>query len=70
MQQLTNKARELITAKGFDNAFTQLLNNPYYPTQEKAYEALEQIYIDAFGHRRYSNFDSYRNARTYRLKRK
>ena len=70
MEQFNKNAIQLITARGFDKAFTDMLNNPYYPTQEKAYEALESTYKKHFGRRRYSNFNSYRNARNLRLKRK
>lgn len=63
-------ATRLITAKGFDNAFTTLLSDPRLTTQCAAYDQLETEYFNYFGRRRYSNFDSYRQARNRRLKRK
>jgi len=57
----------LITARGFDAAFTELLNCPEFLTQQAVYDYLEKIYRRAYNHNRYSNFDSYRKARVFRL---
>ncbi len=70
MPTLPPEALQLLTVKGFDQAFTRLLNNPKLPTQQKAYDVLEEKYIEYFGRRRYSGFDSYRKVRNRRLSRK
>ena len=59
---------DLLTPRGFDKAFSKLLNDPTIATQQKAFEILNDIYKSSFKRNRYSNFESYRKARNFRLK--
>ena len=60
--------RRLIDLRYFINAWFNLL--PHHETYEKAYEALEDIYEDYFGRRRYSCYDSFRVVKDRVMKRK
>lgn len=42
----------------------------HYRTDEKAYEAVERIYTDCFKERRYKNFESFREVKNNRLRKK
>lgn len=57
---------ELITPKGFDQAFFRLCNSPEFKTQEQAYEYLEEVYITKFKMRRYASYNSFRIAKMKR----
>ena len=67
---LDEKAKLLMTAKGYDKAFTNILSSAKVTTQVEAFQILEQEYKSYFGKTKYTNFQSYRNARNIRLKRK
>jgi len=49
--------RILINPREFVNAWFRML--PHYPTYNAAYEALEDIYEDYFGRRKYSSYKSF-----------
>lgn len=70
MEQETKIPLHLLTTSGFDAEFFQLLGKDEVKTMEDAYLILEKKYAHAFGKTRYSNYESYRKARDYRLKRK
>ena len=42
----------------------------HYDTDEKAYEAVERIYTQCFHERRYKNFESFREVKNNRLRKK
>jgi hypothetical protein len=58
---------ELNTDEGFDKFFYSMCNE-YVGSYELAYEATERHYQEYFGHRRYSNYESYRCVKNRRIK--
>lgn len=60
--------RGLIITTNFINAWFNAL--PNYSTYELAYESIEIIYIDYFGRRRYSDYNSFRNVKDRIIKKK
>lgn len=42
----------------------------HYTTDEKAYDAVERIYIQCFKERRYKTFESFREVKNNRLRKK
>lgn len=48
----------LISVEGFIDYYLEM--RELYPTYREAYERLEDFYIDLTGHRRYSEFSSFR----------
>ena len=52
----------LITVEGFIDYYLEMRD--LYPTYEEAYERLEDFYIDFTGHRKYSEFSSFRRVMT------
>lgn len=52
----------------FDERFEELTRE--HDTYEEAYHAVEAEFKKAFGHTKYSNYDSYRMARYRRIKEK
>ena len=50
--------RKLTSAEGFADYFFEMQD--LYPSQWEAYERLEDFHISVTGHRRYSEFDSFR----------
>lgn len=57
---LSNELRDLQTTEGFYRLYMQL--RLCYPNNIEAYEALEEQYIRIFGHRKYSEYDSFRGS--------
>jgi len=51
----------------FDEVFWECSNTPGL-TQKETFNALNALYEDYFGHKRYSSFDSYRKVRNRRIK--
>lgn len=49
---------KLLSTEGFADFY--LLMRDVYPSQRLAYERLEDFYISVTGHRRYSEFNSFR----------
>jgi hypothetical protein len=60
--------RGLIEPRNFIAAWFAEL--PKHDTYEKAYEAIEDVYFDFFGKRKYSDYNSFRNVRDRITKRK
>jgi len=60
--------RGLIEPRNFIAAWFAEL--PKHDTYEKAYEAIEDVYSDFFGKRKYSDYNSFRNVRDRITKRK
>ena len=58
----------LLSHDGFDKRFFELAAET--KTYKKAYEILEIEYENYFGKRKYSDYNSYRNSRDKRLKKK
>lgn len=58
--------KKLLSAEGFIDYFFEMQD--LYPSQLEAYERLEDFYINVTGHRRYSEFDSFRKTLDRRLK--
>jgi hypothetical protein len=52
----------LITVEGFIDYYLEM--RELYPTYREAYERLEDFYIDFTGHRKYSEFSSFRRVMT------
>jgi hypothetical protein len=52
----------LITVEGFIDYYLEM--RELYPTYKEAYERLEDFYIDFTGHRKYSEFSSFRRVMT------
>ncbi len=67
-KELTTDALALLTAKGFDDLYFNFL--PDSRTNEEAYARTEGEYRRHFKKNRYRNYESYRKARDYRMKRK
>tara|TARA_B110000003_G_C16532849_1_gene489625 strand:+ start:263 stop:682 length:420 start_codon:yes stop_codon:yes gene_type:complete len=55
-----------IRSQGFENRY--LKNTKLFKTYKKAYEKTEFEYIQTFGKRRYSSYDSFRQIRSRKMK--
>jgi len=66
-KKISREELALLEPSGFDNLFYKKLGIKCVKTQLQAYELAEKCYQKAFGRRKYSSFDSYRNARNKRL---
>jgi hypothetical protein len=66
---LEKHLQRLMTTDGFIEAFWEM-SSEYPGSQEQAYEAVDQMHSDAFGNRKYANFNSFRVVRDNYLKRK
>jgi len=60
--------RGLIYLNNFINAWFNAL--PHHKTYEEAYESIEDIYIEYFGRRRYSDYSSFRTVKNRSIKMK
>ena len=60
--------RGLIVTNNFINAWFIAL--PNYSTYEAAYESIEVIYVEYFGKRRYSDYNSFRTVKNRSIKTK
>lgn len=60
------QAIPLIKFDGFNKMFESYMG--ICTTQEKAYEMVESIHERAFGHRKYSDFNSFRVVRFRKIK--
>lgn len=56
------------TAKDFDKVFDRFLTES--PTYRAAYEKTEQLHEEETGHRKYSDSESYRVARSKRIRKR
>lgn len=65
---MDNKILALLTPDGFDERFWDEASKT--KTYKKAYEILENEYQSYFKKRRYSDYNSFRNCRDKRLKKK
>lgn len=65
---LSEELRYLQTTEGFYRLYTQI--RLCYPNNIEAYEAIEEEYIRIFGHRKYSEYDSFRSSMTQKMSRK
>ena len=65
---LSEELRDLQTTEGFYHLYTQIRLS--YPNNIEAYEAIEEEYIRIFGHRKYSEYDSFRSSMTQKMSRK
>lgn len=59
---------KLISPEGFDAEFFKLMGKPTIPTQEYAFDILNEAYRERFGNYRYLSFDSYRVSRNKRIR--
>lgn len=57
---LSEGVRKLQSIEGFYEIYLKL--RPCFPNNIEAYEALETEYIRIFGHRKYSEYDSFRGS--------
>lgn len=57
---LSEGVRQLQSIEGFYEIYLKL--RPCFPNNIEAYEALETEYIRIFGHRKYSEYDSFRGS--------
>jgi hypothetical protein len=57
---LPTATRKLTSREGFADYY--LAMQDLYPSQRLAYERLEDFHIDVTGHRRYSEFNSFRKS--------
>jgi len=57
---LEKHLQRLITTEGFIQAFWEM-SSEYPGSQEKAYNAVEEMYQDNFGTRKYSGLESFRS---------
>lgn len=64
--EIPERIKMMNKPSGFDELFTKELM--HHRTYKEAYEALETEYKGVFGERRYKNYESYRKARSRRLK--
>jgi hypothetical protein len=55
---ISASARKLTSADGFVDYFLEMQD--LYSSQREAYERLEDFHIEVTGHRRYSEFNSFR----------
>ena len=55
---MPEEARKLLSNEGFIDYFWRMRD--LYDTYKNAYERLEVFYIEIFGHRKYSDYDSFR----------
>lgn len=62
------KVHELIKAKSFDKVFSKLIGSAAFKTHEEAFAYMNEVYFQHFGVDRYSSFESYRVARSKRLR--
>lgn len=53
----------------FDKAFFHLINSGKFKTRIGAFNHLNDLYVEAYGKERYSDWNSWRVSRTNRLKR-
>jgi len=60
IQPLSPDCRKLLSAEGFAEYYKEMKS--LYPSAEEAYERLEEFHETITGHRRYSEFDSFRYA--------
>ena len=60
-------ALQLTTARGFDQVFTQLISKGGI-TRKNAFYQLNELFEESTGFPRYSDYESYRVARSHRLK--
>ena len=68
MPIIDQKISKLITTTGFITEYYKQLNG--CKTNAEAYQKVEEIYFKYFGKNKYSNFESFRQVRDYRLKKK
>ncbi len=67
MREHSKKTLALLTLKGYDEKFFELL--PFCETHKKAWEKLEDIYYQSFGKNRYTSYESFKAARSKRIRR-
>lgn len=67
-QQKLQLIRQLSTRDGFTKKFYEYLGQDM--SQKDAFDKLNTEYEQLFGKPRYANYDSYRKAREYHLKKK
>lgn len=60
------RMRELSTAQGFEKSY--YTNLRVCKTQTDAYEMTETEYVNLFGQRKYSNYNSFRNVINRRIR--
>lgn len=65
---IPERIKKMNKPSGFDELFDKEL--VHHSTYKQAYEALESEYEEVFGERRYKNYESYRKARSRRIKTK
>lgn len=58
--------RKLLSAEGFGDYYLEM--ESLYPSQREAYERLEDFHIRVTGHRKYSEFHSFRKTLHRKLK--
>lgn len=63
MEQLTERAIKMTVKNGFTELFWQAMHNNPDKSQTQVYEELEIEYLNYFGRRRYSNYNSFRRRR-------
>ena len=56
-------AFELITFKGFLDCFWREYRSGKYSSQEKVYDALDEVYYAEFGEHRFKSFSAFRYRR-------
>jgi hypothetical protein len=59
---------QLVSPEGFDREFFKLIGSRLIPTQEHAFELLNEAYREQYGRYRYASFDSYRVSRNRRIR--
>lgn len=67
-EPLGKPAMQMLSTTGFRDLFLQL--KEYYPNNIEAYEALEEEHIRIFGHRKYTEYDSFRGVMNQRNSKK
>jgi len=69
IEPLTPDCKKLLSAEGFEEFYLEM--RMLYPSAQDAYEKLEEFHERVTGHRRYSEFNSFRySAKSRRPKRR